>query len=73
MISKTRRTSYACPTFDLKGYEARLSLCSDCGTTFYGCPVCGKKDLKALKKCFREKFRERGIELLPPEQLDKSS
>jgi len=42
MISKTRRISYTCPTCDWKGYEARLSLCSDCGTTFYKCPTCGK-------------------------------
>tara|TARA_B100000315_G_C14162246_1_gene400603 strand:- start:57 stop:251 length:195 start_codon:yes stop_codon:yes gene_type:complete len=43
MITKTRRTSYTCPTCDWKGYEAKLSLCSDCGTTFYRCPACGKK------------------------------
>ena len=43
MISRTRSISYVCPSCKGNGYEARLSLCSDCGTTFYKCPICGKK------------------------------
>ena len=43
MISKTRRIRYTCPTCEWKGYEARLNLCPDCGTTFFKFSVCEKK------------------------------
>ncbi len=43
MILESRKIIYTCPNCEWRGKGARLSLCSDCGTTFYKCPVCGKR------------------------------
>jgi hypothetical protein len=47
VLTKTRTRLYECTNCDWKGYEAKLTLCTNCGGTYYECPICGKKTQEA--------------------------